>query len=155
MYETIISRLRSVRARALIPFSYVCFSTIGSAFIVLAPLLVATQSQYTTTTAVYEGLNWLGSAPSGRVLAMPGIGLYVPAYSGDTVYVGHYDETFDYLTKTQTALDVLTGKSDIQQFIQDNHIRYVVWTADLASPPPPVLGPPAYDTPGFKIWRVY
>jgi len=89
------------------------------------------------------------------VLAMPGVGLYVPAYSGDTVYVGHYDETFDYLAKTQTAYDVLTGKADLGQFIQENHIRYVVWTADLQTPPPPSLGPPAYDTPTFKIWKVY
>src|ERR1700704_5985552 len=117
MYETIIPRLRSVRARTLVPFSYVCFSTIGSAFIVLAPLLVATQPQYTATTAVYDGLNWLGSEPSGRVLAMPGVGLYIPAYSGDTVYVGHYDETLHYLAKTQATFDVLTGKNDLQQFV--------------------------------------
>jgi hypothetical protein len=155
MYETVIPRLRSVRARALVPFSYVCFSTIGSAFIVLAPLLVATQPQYTATTAVYDGLNWLGSEPSGRVLAMPGVGLYIPAYSGDTVYVGHYDETFDYLNKTQTTLALLTGKADLEQFVQENHIRYVVWTVDLKSPPPATLGAAAYDTPDFKIWRIY
>jgi hypothetical protein len=155
MYETIIPRLRSVRARTLVPFSYVCFSTIGSAFIVLAPLLVATQPQYTATTAVHDGLNWLGSAPAGRVLAMPGVGLYIPAYSGDTVYVGHYDETFDYLNKTQTALAVLTGKADLEGFVRDNHIRYVVWTVDLKTPPPSALGAAAYDTPDFKIWRIY
>ncbi|HEY8863958.1 MAG TPA: hypothetical protein VIO37_07290 [Candidatus Dormibacteraeota bacterium] len=154
MYETILPRLRSVRARALVPFSYVCFSTIGSAFLVLAPLAVAAQPQYTVTTAFYDGLNWLGNEPAGRVLAMPGVGLYVPAYSGDTVYVGHYDETFDYLGKTQTAFEVLTGKGDLGQFIQDNKIRYVVWTADLQTPPPPALGPPAYDTLTFKIWKV-
>ena len=86
---------------------------------------------------------------------MPGVGLYVPAYSGDTVYVGHYDETFDYLAKTQTTFDVLTGKSDLGLFIQEHQIRYVVWTADLQTPPPPLLGAPAYDTPTFKIWRVF
>jgi hypothetical protein len=155
MYETIIPRLRSVRARALLPFSYVAFSTIGSAFLILAPLAVAGQPQYNVTTAFYDGLSWLGNAPAGRVLAMPGVGLYVPAYSGDTVYVGHYDETFDYLAKTQTTYDVLTGKRDLGQFIHENQIRYVVWTADLQTPPPPSLGSPAYDTPTFKIWRVY
>src|SRR2546430_16563028 len=84
---------------------------------------------------------------------MPGVGLYVPAYSSDTVYVGHYDETFDYVNKTQTALKALTGQEDIEQFIQANQIRYVVWTVDLATPPPAALGPPAYDSPDFKIWR--
>ena len=155
MFETILPRLRSARAHALIPFTYVCFAAIGSAFLVLAPVAVAAHSQYTTTRAVYDGLNWLGSEPAGRVLAMPGVGLYIPAYSGDSVYVGHYDETFDFVAKTQTALAVLTGKSDLEQFIQENHIRYVVWTSDLKSPPPAVLGNAGYDTPDFKIWKVY
>jgi hypothetical protein len=155
MYETILPRLHSVRAEALVPFTYICFAAIGSAFLVLAPLAVAGQPQYTVTRAEYDGLNWLGSQPAGRVLAMPGVGLYVPAYSGDSVYVGHYDETFDYLAKTQTALAVLTGKSDLEQFIRDHNIRYVVWTADLPAAPPGALGAPSYDTPNFKIWRVY
>jgi hypothetical protein len=155
MYETILPRLRSLRARRLIPFTYVAFAAIGSAFLVLAPLAVANQPQYTVSTAEYDGLKWLGSHPAGRVLAMPGVGLYVPAYSPDTVYVGHYDETFDYANKTQTAFNVLTGQADIQQFIQDNHIRYVVWTVDLKTPPSSVLGSPAYDTPNFKIWELY
>ncbi len=154
MYEEILPRLRSLRARRLIPFSYVAFAGIGSAFLVLAPLAVAAQPQYTMTTAEHDGLAWLGNEPAGRVLCMPGVGLYVPAYSSDTVYVGHYDETFDYANKTKTALNVLTGQADIEQFIADNHIRYVVWTSDLG-PPPSALGPPAYDTPAFKIWKVY
>ncbi len=155
MYQTILPRFRSARAHALIPFSYVAFATIGSAFLVLAPLAVVSQPQYSVSRAEYDGLNWLGSQPAGRVLSMPGVGLYVPAYSPDTVYVGHYDETFGYLNKTQTALDLLTGKADIVQFDTANHIRYVIWTADLPTQPPTVLGPPAYDSPNFKIYRLY
>jgi len=154
MYEAILPRLRSARAHALVPFAYVSFAAIGSAFLVLAPLAVAANPQYSATRAEYDGLNWLGGQPAGRVLAMPGVGLYVPAYSPDTVYVGHYDETFDYVNKTQTALAVLTGKSDLEQFISNNHIRYVVWTSDLPTPPPAELGAANYDTPNFKIWRL-
>jgi hypothetical protein len=154
MYEAILPRLRSIRARRLIPFSYVTVTAIGSAFLLLAPLSVASTPQYEISQAESGGLTWLGSQPTGRVLCMPGVGLYVPAYSSDTVYVGHYDETFNYAAKTQTALSVLTGQSDIEQFIHDNQIRYVVWTSDLGSLPPAVLGPPAYDTPDFKIWRL-
>ena len=155
MFEVILPRIRSARAQRLIPFSYVSFAAAGSAFLVLAPMLVATQPQYVMSRPYYEGLTWLGDQPQGRVLSMPGIGLYVPAYSPDTVYVGHYDETFDYYTKTQTALGVLTGKSDIEAFDRENHIRYVIWTSDLKTPPPAALGPPAYDTPDFKVWRLY
>ena len=155
MYETILPRLRSLRARRLIPFSYVAFAAIGSSFLVLAPLAVAAQPQYTISTAEYNGLAWLGNEPSGRVLCIAQVGLYVPAYSSDTVYVGHYDETFDYANKAQTVYKVLTGQSDIEQFITDNQIRYVVWTNDLGSTPPSVLGPPGYDTPNFKVWRLF
>jgi hypothetical protein len=155
LYEEILPRLRSLRARRLIPFSYVAFAAVGSAFLVLAPLAVAAQPQYSVPTAMYDGLNWLGDQPAGRVLCMPGVGLYVPAYSADTVYVGHYDETFDYVNKTQTALKVLTGQEDIERFTVANDIRYVVWTVDLQSPPPAVLGPPSYDTPDFKIWKLF
>jgi len=154
LYETVLPRLRSLRARRLIPFSYVTVAAIGSAFLVLAPIAVAGQPQYVISTAEFDGLNWLGAQPTGRVLCMPGVGLYVPAYSSDTVYVGHYDETFDYANKTRTAFAVLTGQADIEQFIQDNHIRYVIWTSDLQTPPPAALGPPGYDSPDFKVWRL-
>jgi len=155
MYELILPRLRSVRARALVPFSYVAFASVGSAFLVLAPLAVAAQPQYSVSRAEFDGLTWLGSRPAGIVLSMPGVGLYVPAYSADTVYVGHYDETFDYYTKTQNALDLLTGKSDLADFVHTDRIRYVIWTADLPSPPPDTIGPAVYDTPNFKIWEIY
>lgn len=155
MYEVIVPRLRSVRAKRLLPFSYVTVSAIGSAFLLLAPLAVASEPQYEISTAEFDGLNWLGSQPQGRVLCMPGVGLYVPAYSSDTVYVGHYDETYNYAAKTKTAGDVLTGQTDITQFDQANDIRYVIWTSDLQVPPPAALGPPAYDTPNFKIWKLF
>jgi hypothetical protein len=133
----------------------VTVSAIGSAFLLLAPLSVAAQPQYSISATENDGLTWLATQPTGRVLCMPGVGLYVPAYSSDTVYVGHYDETYNYAVKTQTAFSVLTGQSDVKQFIRENQIRYVVWTPDLQSPPPSVLGPPAYDAPDFKIWRVF
>src|SRR6266849_3776039 len=155
MYEAILPRLRSVRARALVPFSYVAFASIGSAFLVLAPLLFVGSPMYSVSQAEYDGLAWLGNAPAGTVLCMPGVGLFVPAYSPDVVYVGHYDETFDYFNKTQQAFDLLTGRADLVDFVHTDHIRYVVWTADLRSPPPTALGPPAYDSPNFKIYRVY
>src|SRR2546428_1583599 len=38
LYDSVLPRLRSLRARRLIPFSYVAFAAVGSAFLVLAPL---------------------------------------------------------------------------------------------------------------------
>ena len=56
---------------------------------------------------------------------------------------------------TETALELLTGKQDIVQFDEANHIRYVIWTSDLPTAPPSELGAPAYDTPTFKVWKLY
>src|ERR1700682_5684212 len=44
MYESILPRLKSARARRLVPFSYVAFASVGSAFLVLAPLARAPTS---------------------------------------------------------------------------------------------------------------
>src|SRR4029077_9827268 len=71
MYEEILPRLRSLRARRLIPFSYVAFAAIGSAFLVLAPLAVAAQPQYTMTAAEHDGLVWLGKRPPARGRSRP------------------------------------------------------------------------------------
>src|SRR5256712_13200804 len=155
MFDLILPRIRSARARRLIPFSYVAFAAVGSAFLVLAPLAFATYPMYSVSQGEYDGLVWLGNQPAGTVLCMPGVGLYVPAYSPDTVYVGHYDETFGYFDKSQHAFDLLTGKGDLADFIHVDHIRYVIWTVDLQSTPPDSLGPPSYDSPNFKIYRVY
>jgi hypothetical protein len=155
MYEAIVPRLPAGRLRGLLPFSYVTITAIGSAFLLLAPLAVAADPQYTISAAEYNGLSWLGAEPTGRVLCMPGIGLYVPAYSSDTVYVGHYDETYNYAAKTQIAANLLTGQADLEQFLQQNDIRYVIWTSDLKSPPPALLGAPSYESPNFKIWRLF
>src|ERR1700716_2892868 len=70
MYEVIVPRLRSLRARALVPFSYVAFASVGSAFLVLAPLAVATAPQYSVSRAQSHGLVWLAHQPAGVVLSM-------------------------------------------------------------------------------------
>ena len=65
LYETILPRLRSARAHALIPFSYVAFTAIGSAFLVLAPMLIATQPQYSVPRTWFDGLTLAGRPAVG------------------------------------------------------------------------------------------
>src|SRR5207244_11406142 len=101
LYDSVLPRLRSLRARRLVPFSYVAFAAVGSAFLVLAPLAVAASPMYSMPAAEYDGLIWLGREPAGRVLAMPGVGLYIPAYCQDTVYVGHYEANIGYVNQPQ------------------------------------------------------
>ncbi|HLQ60705.1 MAG TPA: hypothetical protein VK131_02475 [Candidatus Acidoferrales bacterium] len=154
LYEAVLPRL-SGAPRNLVPFAYASFSTVGTWFLVLAPLLLATSPLYVTSSAEYGGLRWLGGQPAGVVLSSPKVGLFVPAYSPDTVYVGHYDETFGYYDKAQRAYRLLTGLEDVAAFASSNHVRYVVWSDEFGGSPPSGLGEPAYDTSTFKIYRLY
>src|ERR1700730_10082465 len=45
MYAVLVPRLKG-RARGLVPFGYVSFAAVGSIFLLLAPLLVATNNAY-------------------------------------------------------------------------------------------------------------
>jgi hypothetical protein len=153
LYGVVLPRLHSVRAQALLPFAWVTFSTVGSWFLILAPLANAADPIYALSTPRYDALTWLDSQPAGVVLSSPAMGLYIPAYTPDTVYVGHYDETFDYQAKSQAALDAFSGRTDLRAFASRNHVRYVVWTRGFGSDTPPVgLGEPAFSADGVAVF---
>ena len=153
LYGVLLPRIRSLKARNLVPFTWIVYSTVGSWFLILAPIANATDRQYALTTSQYSALAWLGSQPRGLVLSSPQMGLYVPAYTSDTVYVGHYDETFNYYGKAQQAFDAFSGRSDLRAFAAENGIRYVLWTRGFGSDTPPsALGPPAFSAEGVAVF---
>src|SRR5205823_1582869 len=94
LYQVLLPRLRG-RAARLLPFSYVAFAAVGSVFLLVGPLLLAGNPTYSVPTGEYRALQWLSSRPSGLVLTSNRLGLYVPAYTSDSVYVGQYSETFN------------------------------------------------------------
>jgi hypothetical protein len=158
MYGFLVPRLRSDRARRMVPFGYVSFTTIGSSFLILAAIFFISGpgwNQYVLSRCQYDALLWLDSQPQGTVLSSVHMGQYIPAYSSDTVYVGHYDETFDYFEKAPQAKRLLTGKDDLPAFIQAQHVRYVVWTDEYGGDPPTDLGEPVFSEPGVRIYRIY
>ncbi|HEY8680675.1 MAG TPA: hypothetical protein VIN01_06450 [Candidatus Dormibacteraeota bacterium] len=155
MYAVLVPRLKG-RARGLVPFGYVSFAAVGSIFLLLAPLLVATNSAYSIPTGEYQALQWLSPRPAGVVLTSDRLGLMVPAYTSDTVYVGQYSETFNWAAKTQEADDLLHGRTDMAAFVTAHHVRYVIWPeADTTTPPPASLGAPAYTAPGVLVFQLY
>jgi hypothetical protein len=155
MYSVVIPRLRGA-ARGLVPFAYVAFATVGSSFLLLGPLLVATNPVYSIPTGDYRALQWLSPRPAGLVLTSDRLGLYVPAYTSDTTYTGQYSETFDWRHKVQEADDLLHGRTDLAAFIAAHHVRYLVWsTADTADAPPAFLGTPAFTAPGVEVFQLY
>jgi hypothetical protein len=154
MFEVLVPRLKSLRSRRLVPFAYVSFASTASIFLLLAPLGVARSTEYSMPQSDYDAMAWLASRPAGVVLSSAGMGLYVPAYTPDTVYVGQYSETYNYAEKARRAERLLTGQDDLGAFVAANHVRYVLWTDDFGGQPPASLGPPAFYEPGAAVFVV-
>jgi hypothetical protein len=152
MYEQVVPRLRG-RAVNLVPFAHVAFASVGCVYLLLAPMLFATNPSYSLSTDELGALRWLDANPRGTVLSMGHFGLYVPAYSSDSAYVGQYSETYLYFEKQREAYAVLTGQQDAAAFARDHDIGYLVWTADVGGGAPVGVGAPVYDTPNAKIYR--
>ena len=155
MFAVVVPRLRG-RAERLVPFTYVAFASIGSAFLLIAPTLVATNAAYSVPSGDYQALQWMSAQPEGVVLTSNRLGLLVPAYTSDTTYVGQYSETFNWREKTLEVDRLMHGQGDLTAFIADHHVRFVVWsTADTDLPPPVSLGRPAFAAPGVAVFQVY
>jgi len=154
MYGQVVPRLRSLRGRRLVPFAYAAFAAISSLFLLLAPIGFARAVQYSVARGEYDGLSWLERQPAGTVLSSARLGLYVPAYSPDTVYVGQYSETYNYALKAREANHVLDGEADAADFTSRHHLRYVFWSNEYPTPPAG-LGAPSFEKPGVKVWRLY
>ena len=152
LYEVVLPRLAG-RRRGLLPFAYVSFAAIGSAFLLFAPIGLATAPQYSLSTDQVAALDYLDGHPPGVVLSTGAFGLYVPAYSSDTVYTGQYSETYDYYRKDAEARRVLAGEADARAFASEHGIEYLVWTSDIDGRPSG-LGPPVFERPGAAVYRV-
>ena len=155
MYAVVVPRLRE-RGKRLVPFAFVAFATVGSFFLLLGPLLVASTPAYSIPTGEYQAMEWLSPRPSGIVLTSSRLGLMVPAYTSDTVYVGQYSETFNWAIKTQEADDLLHGRADLTAFVAAHHVRYVIWsTQDTTATPPAFLGTPVFTATGVQVFQLY
>lgn len=80
----------------------------------------------------WHAMSWLAvdHTPADRAIASPGSGLFLPAWSGVPVYVGHYSETLDYFKKISTVDTVLapgTSPQAVESFLQANRITLLFW----------------------------
>ena len=155
LYEQVVPRLGWPRLKRLVPFTYVVLACAGSAFLVLAPIRFATRAPYTMPASQFAGITWLSSQPAGVVLSSPSIGLLIPGYTADTVYVGQYSETYRYAEKGRVAYRLLTGRTALTPFLAANHVRYVFWTDEFGGSPPASLGKAAFSGAGVEVFRVY
>jgi hypothetical protein len=106
-----------------------CFSSLLVLFIAFRFALGSFPETYQTDDTV-AAFHWLEQAPRGGVLASPGTGLLIPAWTGQRTYVGHYSETLDYFAKAKRAgaiLDARTPAADVRAFFAEEQLRYLFW----------------------------
>jgi len=112
----------------------------------------------------WQAMAWLSShhQPGDRALSSPGVGLYLPADSGVSVYVGHYSETLDYFSKIQVADSMLratTAPDRLRSFLSRERITLLYWGPqeragrDFDPSSEPSLRQ-VYDAGGVQIYRV-
>jgi hypothetical protein len=85
--------------------------------------------------AGFQVLDALAALPAGNVLAPADLGNYVPAYTNDRVYVGHWFLTPGYAQRAQEAAGAVGGAMTAEQLatlIDGQRIRYVVAPAQVA-----------------------
>src|SRR5207302_10075655 len=142
--------------RRLLSFGYVSFASVGSIFLLLGPPLVISNPAYSVPDGDYAALQWLSPRPAGVVLTSDRLGLFVPAYTSDTTYVGQYSETYNWRAKSVEVNALLHGQGDLRGFIVQHHVRYLVWsTEDTNLAPPASLGPPAFTAKGVEVFQLY
>jgi hypothetical protein len=79
-----------------------------------------------------QGLNWLKSNSSNGslVLASPGMGGFIPAYSGNCVIYGHPFESLDYERNKKMVMSLLDGSmtpTQIEEFLRREGVDYVFY----------------------------
>ncbi len=92
-------------------------------------------SEAYVSSDAWQAMQWLSAhhQPNDRALSSPGDGQLLPAWSGVSVYVGHYSETLDYFQKIRSVNSVLqpnTPGGILQAFLQANGITLLYWGPD-------------------------
>jgi len=77
-----------------------------------------------------EAFRWMDANTDKKdaFIASRIIGMYIPAWSGNKVYAGHYDQTVNYTSKIQDIKVFFEGKTNakaIEAFLKSNRISYI------------------------------
>jgi len=111
----------------------------------------------------WQALAWLSAhhRPNDRALSSPQAGQLLPAWSGVSVYVGHYSETLDYFQKIRNEGAVLqpgAAASTVRSFLRANGITLVYWGPDEAAtgflPQTEAYLQPVHQDGSVTIYRV-
>jgi hypothetical protein len=111
------------------------------AFCVLTPMFLiaghlATASDYTLSDGEWAALQWLreDGHPDAVVLCTPRMGLFVPAWAGQSVVYGHPFETV-YAEERRAQVEAFwAGEMDADEreaFLQENDVAYVLAVSEI------------------------
>ena len=134
----ITTRFRPAGARRVkaILVTACCFSSAIVLAIALRFASGAFPEAYVSNDA-WQAMQWLSAhhQSNDRALSSPGTGQLLPAWSGVSVYVGHYSETIDYFQKIRNLGAVLqpdTPEARLRAFLRANSITLLYWGPEEA-----------------------
>ena len=123
-----------------IKITLLMFCCLSSAIVLAIALRFASGafSEAYVSDDAWQAMQWLSAhhQADDRALSSPQAGQLLPAWSGVSVYVGHYSETLDYFRKIRNEATVLrpdAPASTVRAFLQANDITLVYWGPDEAA----------------------
>jgi hypothetical protein len=130
--ERLRPRRRARLRRLLVPAC--CVSSLLVMAIALRFATGAFPEMYVSASE-WQAMSWLSQhhQATDRALSSPQVGLFLPAWAGVPVYVGHYSETLDYFAKISTENGLLratTTPADFAAFTHANGITLLYWGPD-------------------------
>jgi hypothetical protein len=104
---------------------------------------------------------WLRAAEPGVVVADENLGNLVPAFTGQTVYAGHWAQTVDYGLKLRKVNRLLAGRmapGELSRFLIESRARYILYDprprGGSGRFDPASLGQVRYDNPTARVVEI-
>jgi hypothetical protein len=162
--QMVVDRLRRPRARRRFTFAVASASSISSLLVLAIAFRFAAIREPIIYLDVGEAnaISWLagqrGSGVPPGALSEAETGLYIPELAGDRVYVGHYSETIDYLSRARLAGDAIrAGGPDLGRFMAANDITYLMVGPRERQQGVGAVGPElrrVYSAAGVDVYRL-
>jgi len=138
-YYSIPNKFRSGRYVFLI--SYIAVLSFSNILLVTRDIreFGLHKQPYFITSMQREALVWLSrqSEKNGIILSGYYMGNLAPAYTANLVYVGHYDQTVNFLLKYELVTQLLSTKvvykDPLKYFVAQNGINYIVIDEEVRS----------------------
>ncbi len=88
---------------------------------------------YYIDKSIMKAISWLDNNTDNNdiIFSSNETGNFIPGRSGNTVYLGHWAQTIDYLNKLNIAKSIFSGTythKELDNFFHQNNIRYILYS---------------------------